>query len=284
MRAPPSGDKILKRTVLRKKDLMRELYACKECDCESYPWCTYLGGLCRECVDLTSYTHKRPLRSKPGEYSIDRSALSNENAENVEIDYPHVKIIPTPLDGDCLYAAISLAFDSKITVEQLRYLVARYQTPETFDTYKELASFMPEYRPVRATHSLRDFRVLIKKTGEDMGVNNCLWGDENALQIMATFLRLGIEIFNEKGQHVQSITPERTTTFNNTVPTRYVLLLLNSSKPANEHYNLLQFNRHTLLTKKEWEKMRNLISNSRSSSSSQNRRISRNVKNRYSSR
>lgn len=262
MRAPPSKN-ISKRKIANKKDLMREIYSCKECDCESYPWCTFMGGLCRECIDLNTYVHKRPLRNKPGEYSIDRkSSVSREP----KVEYMYLKMINTPLDGDCLYKAISMAFNDKITVEQLRYLVATHQTNNTFETYKELATFMPEYRPITGAHCLRDFRILIKKTGEDIGVGNCFWGDENALQIISTFLRLGIAIFNEKGQFIQQITPERTTTFNNITPTRHVLLMLNSSKPGNEHYNLLQFNRHTLLTPGEWSKMKNIISSRNSNS------------------
>lgn len=278
MRAPSSGNKILKRKILTKKNLMREIYACKECDCESYPWCTFMGGLCRECVDLTSYTHKLALRSKPGKYSVD-NLRNRERAQEPEIVHPYLKLINTPLDGDCLYKAISLAFNSKLTVEQLRYLVATHQSNNTFDIYKELASFMPEYRPIRAAHSLRDFRILIKKTGEDVGVNNCLWGDENALQIISTFLRLGIAIFNEKGQYIQQIVPERTT-FDNITPTRYALLILNSSKPGNEHYNLLEFNRHTLLTSSEWEKMKIIISSHNANPHSPHSPHSRNVERR----
>jgi len=256
MRAPHITSAPDKRKILSKKDLMREVYACKECDCEKYPWCVYMGGLCKSCVDLNTYTHKMPLRNCPGEYSTPRDTKNRES----KIEYPHLEIIKTELNGDCLYSAISLAFEGKISVNDLRYLVAHHQTPETYETYKDLASFMPEYLPIKAAHSLRDFRVLIKKTGDDVGVQHCVWGDENALQIISTFLRLGIKIFNEKGQYIQQIVPERTNSFNNTTPTRYVLLLLNSSKPANEHYNLLKFNKHTLLTHDEWDKMKSILS------------------------
>lgn len=266
MRAPYCGDKTLKRKVLTKKHLMKEIYACKDCDCEQYPWCSYLGGLCRECVDLNSYTHKRPLRSKPGQYGIDKNEIAKN--EITSIKYPRIRVIKTEKDGDCLYSAISLAFNGKLSVKDLRYLVATHQSEDTFHTYRELSTFMPEYRPIRATQSLRDFRVLIKRTGEDVGPTNCLWGDENALQIISTFLRLGIKIFNEKGQYIQEIVPERTMTFDNTIPTRYVLLILNSSKPSNEHYHLLEFNKHTLLTKLEWDKMKNIISSRNSNSQS----------------
>ncbi len=256
MRAPYSKDKIKKRKIDNKKDLMREMYGCKDCDCEKYPWCTYLGGLCRECVDLHHYVHKKPLRSKAGCFSTDPNSIK----DTPSIDYPYIKIIKTSLDGDCLFSAISEAFNGKLTIKDLRHLVARYQTRETFETYTELAGFMPEYRPIRAAHSLRDFRVLIKKTGDDVGIENCVWGDENSIQIISTCLRLGIMIFNEKGKFVQSITPERTSTFNDTKSSRYVLLLLNSSKAGNEHYNLLEFNKHTLLTEYEYSKMKNIIS------------------------
>ena len=258
MRAPYSEKNVEKRKILTKKDLMRELYACRECDCERYPWCVNLGGLCKECVDLNTYTHKLPLRSNPVKYANPSDCLSN--IKQPKMTDINIKIIKTKIDGDCLYSAISLAFDGLITIEDLRYLVAINQTEDTFKTYKELATYMPEYRVLSSANSIRDFRVLIKKSGEDVGVENCIWGDENALQIISTFLRLGIKIFNEKGQYIQQIIPERTTTYDNTTPTRYVLLLLNSSKPANEHYNLLQFNNHTLLTYGEWNKLKNIIS------------------------
>lgn len=258
MRAPYSKEKIKKRKIIDKKGLMREMYACKDCDCESYPWCTKLGGLCRECIDLQNYVHKKPLRSKPGRYDTDKSEINN--IAHTTLNYPFIKVIPTTLDGDCLYTAISIAFDKKITVKDLRHLVARYQTESTYNTYKELSSFMSEYRPIQPTKSLRDFRILIKKTGKDVGIGNCVWGDENTLQILSTSLRLGIIIFNEKGQYIQHIIPERTSTFNNTQPSRYILLLLNSGKSGNEHYNLLEFNRHVLLTEFEWKKMKNILS------------------------
>lgn len=260
MRAPYMNDVNHKRKIVTKKDLKREMYACKDCDCECYPLCTYMGGLCTTCMDLNTYTHKLALRSDPGEYGIP----PNVEIYDPEITFPHIKIIKTDLDGDCLYSAISKAFKGKITVNDLRYLVAKHQDDVTFATYRELSSFMPEYRLIRPLESLRDFRILVKRSGQDVGVNNCVWGDENALQIISTFMRLGIKVFNEKGDYIQQIMPEETRVYTNTQPTRYVLLLLNSSKPANEHYNLLEFNKHTLLTKREWEKMKQLISQKQS--------------------
>ena len=255
MRAQFSKEKIKKRKILNKKDLMREMYACKDCDCESYPWCTINGDLCKGCVDIVRYTHQKPLRSNPGLYATQQQKRQPQS----KIDYPYISLIATPPDGDCLYTAISLAFNQKITISDLRHLVARCQTNSTFETYKELSTFMPEYRAITGTRSLRDFRILIKKTGEDFGIGNCVWGDENALQIISTSLRLGIMIFNQKGKFLQQILPEKTTTHTNNRPSRYTLLLLNSGKAGNEHYNLLEFNRHRLLTDFEFAKMKNMI-------------------------
>lgn len=256
-RAPYDKEKVKKRNIKSKKDMMREMYGCKDCDCESYPWCinSYLGGLCRECFDLESYTHKKALRSNPGLYGVDRQSRVGRSV----IDYPYIKLIPTPLDGDCLYRAISKAFDGKVTTEDLRYLVARCQSHVTFETYKELSGFMSEYRPVRAAHTLRDFRVLLKKTGDDVGCSNCVWGDENALSIISTMFRLGFMIFNEKGVLIQRITPERTSSYNDCKPGRYIMLLLNGSKAGQEHYNLLEFNRRTLLSEEEVKEIHKLL-------------------------
>ena len=112
MRAPYCGDKNQKRKVLTKKDLMREMYACKECDCESYPWCSYLGGLCRECVDLNSYTHKRPLRNKPGEYSVDESEIKKSDIR--KIDSPHITVIKTKEDGGARGGRLDSALANKL--------------------------------------------------------------------------------------------------------------------------------------------------------------------------
>jgi hypothetical protein len=255
-----------KRSITSNKDIMKEMYSCKDCDCGTYPWCSNRGGLCSECVDLTTYTHKKPLRKKPGRFGSEDPEASPQDPDTYpEITYPYITVIDTPPDGDCLYKAISFAFDEKLTVQDLRQLVARFQTDSTYGTYRELSKYMPEYTPVKAAHNIRDFRILIKKCGQDVGCSMCVWGDENALQIFSTFLRLGIIIFNEKGQYIQKIVPEKTNTYPSHTPSRYVLLILNGSKPGNEHFNLLQFNKHTLLTPYEWEKMRNLRSGGRES-------------------
>lgn len=251
-------NKIKGRKIADKKALMKEMYSCKECECASFPWCSKFGSLCKECVDLSSYIHKRPLRNNPGRYAIDPE--SSHSIPNDNIDYPYIQVLKTSPNGDCLYKSISIAFDGLITVEDLRHLVARYQTQTTFDMYKELSKFMPEFRPIKGTSCLRDFRILIKKTGGDIGIGNCVWGDENSLQIISTSLRLGIMIFNEKGKFMQSLNPEPIYMHENTIPRRYILLLLNNSKAGNEHYNLLKFNNNTLLTDYEIQKMNKMLS------------------------
>ena len=52
MRADYDKSKVEKRAIVDKKELMNEMYLCKECDCESYPYCSVFGSLCRECFDL----------------------------------------------------------------------------------------------------------------------------------------------------------------------------------------------------------------------------------------
>lgn len=256
LRSEYNSTTVKKRFIKDKKELMREMCACKDCDCETYPYCTTLGMLCRECFDVEKYEHKIPIKNDPGKYQITVSSKK----EPPVITHPYIKIIPTPLDGDCLYKAVSLAFDEKITVEALRFLVATNQTEVTYGTYKELSTYMSEYEPIKASHNIQDFRILLKKTGEQIGCTNCVWGDENALQIIATQYNIIFVIFNEKGQHIQKITPANLT---NSFNGRYVLLLLNSSKQGNEHYNLLQFNNRKLITQYEWDKLKEKITKDR---------------------
>lgn len=255
MRSEYNSLNVKKRFISDKKDLMREMCSCKDCECETYPYCiNALGKLCKECFDIQYYTHKTPVKNDPGRFHLYDNKNQRIDTPITPITHPYIKILSTALDGDCLYSAISLAFDKKITVEMLRFLVASNQNQDTYQAYKELSSYMQEYEPIKGTHSIGEFKILMKKTGEQIGCTACIWGDENALQIIATEYNLTFVIFNEKGQHIQKIN-----SLNNQT-SRYVLLLLNSSKQGNEHYNLLQFNNHRLITPYEWDMLKQTIS------------------------
>lgn len=255
MRSEYNSLNVKKRFISDKKDLMREMCSCKDCECETYPYCTnVLGKLCKECFDIKFYIHKTPVKNDPGRFHLFETQMSE-----TPITHPYIKILSTALDGDCLYSAISLAFDKKITVEMLRFLVASNQNQDTYQAYKELSSYMQEYEPIKGTHSMGEFKILMKKTGEQIGCTACIWGDENALQIIASEYNLTFVIFNEKGQHIQKINAS-----NSNNQSRYILLLLNSSKQGNEHYNLLQFNNHRLLTPYEWDMLKQTISERKS--------------------
>lgn len=238
------------RKILTKRELMKEMYACKDCDCETYPWCTTLHGVCGECFDINEYKHKQALRQEPGKYAIDRNNIKNKEPT---ITYPYIQKVSIPPDGDCLYKSISIAYDKKIDVKKLRCFVANKQTPHIYNTYKEISKSMKGYTPIEKINNLRELKMLIKKMGKDIGIRDCMWGDENSLQILVNIFNIQIVIFNEQGRLIQTITP----CDNNNTP-RYIMLSLNNQAPGNEHYSLLKFNNHALLTQNEWSYLKNI--------------------------
>lgn len=236
------------------QDLKRELYKCYKCNCNTFPMCVEIGcssELCDECFDLENYTHKLPCKSNPGRFQF-----SDKPPHSIKPpSKPTISVINMPSDGDCLYRAFSTSFNNGITVDDLRYLVSRKQSVESFQAYKTLADWkMSEYSAIKGAKTLREFKNVIQYPGSKVGPQHCVWGDENAMRIISNAYRLGILIFNEKGSLIQTIKPE----FNRTSK-RYVLLRLNSRFQNNEHYDLLVFGGHALITYNELSKLKEIL-------------------------
>lgn len=234
------------------KELKRELYKCYKCNCDSFPMCIDIGGsgeLCTECFDVDKYAHKLVCTSKPGKFKT-----NDEKAKVVHVKKPSINIVNMPSDGDCLYNAFKTAFNNGITVEDLRYLVSRKQSPESFRAYKTLADWkMAEFNAIRGSKTLREFKNVIQHPGSKVGASHCVWGDENAMRIISNAFYIGVLIFNEKGALIQTIKPE----FKNAK--RFILLQLNTRIPDNEHYDLLIFNEHTLITYNELSELKSIL-------------------------
>ena len=233
------------------KEINRELRYCYKCDCETYPYCSIDGHPCPECFDLYSFSHKSCDKHKLGMFIKTQSSRLQKQIKIVD---PYIQIIATDPNGDCLYKCLSEAFLGKISVKNFRNLVAQNQSIDTFQAYKTLAENRPEYSCVKAARTLRQFKNLIQRLGRDIGVNQCLWGDENALQIISNVWHISFKIFNEKGYQIQSIIPEHKQV------SRIVLLRLNQSEGEGvEHYSLMFYNNHTVLTQFEWKHIKYLL-------------------------
>lgn len=234
------------------KDLKRELYKCFKCNCETFPICMELGGsceLCTECFDIEKFTHKQVCTSKPGKFQT-----STEKPKLIHVKNPRIKNIRMPSDGDCLYNAFVTALENGVTVEDLRYLVSRKQSPESFRAYKTLADWkMAEFNAIKSAKTLREFKNVIQHPGSKVGATHCVWGDENAMRIISNTFYIGVLIFNEKGTLIQTIKPE----FKNAK--RFILLQLNSRIPDNEHYDLLVFNNNKLITYNELSELKSIL-------------------------
>lgn len=237
------------------KHLKREIYKCYNCDCETFPYCIATGKdceFCDVCFDSKKFRHRMPDIKNPGLFLKDQLVPEKK----VSVTHKKITIVRMPSDGDCLYNTFVKALDCGVTVEDLRYLVSRCQTHESYAAYKYLAdSGVSEFKPVRATKTLREFKNIIQYTGQRVGAEGCVWGDENAIRVLSNTFRLGILVFNEKGKLTQSIKPEEYK------PRRWMLIRLNGAHPGNEHYDLLQFNRKSLLTEIELKALRSIISN-----------------------
>lgn len=257
-------------------DLKRELYKCYKCNCDTFPICICIGNtseLCNECFDIENFNHKLPCKSSPGKFQIS-STLTNESKiastpdsgkssrtststplGSSTVKNPSINVINMPRDGDCLYKAFSTAFNNGVSVENLRFLVSKKQSIESFKSYKTLADWkMSEYSAIKGAKTLREFKNVIQYPGYKVGPEHCVWGDENTMRIISNAFRLGILIFNEKNVLVQTIVPE----FNNQTK-RYILLRLNTMYPGNEHYDLLIFNRHPLINYFELSNLKEIL-------------------------
>jgi hypothetical protein len=235
---------------------LNELCRCYRCNCATYPVCTWFGEPCNECVDIGTLHHYQPNIAKPGEHK-------KGEAEALSISDPRpltrtiIEEVKTQPTGDCLYEAIMHALNHYvtallITIKDLRTAASRYQTQDTFEVYRVLSANQPEYRCVSSSRTLRGFKNIMQRCGESVGVEHCLWGDENTLNIFSKLFKLQFAVFNDKGQLVQLVKAARG--LHHTV-----LLRLNRSRKGEEHFSLLRFNGETILQAQEWNWLKNRL-------------------------
>jgi hypothetical protein len=203
-------------------------------------------------------------------------------------------VMRSPPDGDCMYTCISNALDQKVSVKELRRLVSLRQTKEMYDAYMDLYDMthpvmndtndeyneynennenendrhshshintttgtteLPEFTTLEHIKSFDQFRHLIQLCGSEVGTGDCMWGDENALQICSNEFGITFVIFNEKGSIIQKVTPilDKIVPTNTIFCHRFVLLRLNGGTIGQEHYDLLKLNGDTIITLEKWE-------------------------------
>lgn len=265
-------------TIVDLPNEFTELLKCYQCDCTTAPFCTIAGELCHECFDYTHFVHKKPREKFPGTFSP-YTECPHTGAGNTTTEGARFYVVRSPSDGDCLYHCVCNALNalntltvsaalnastgskitttSKFTVEMLRRLVSRRQTEHTYNMYMTLADTTDEYANLREIQSFSQFRQFIRQCGSTVGAEECLWGDENALQIFSNEYGLTFVVFNEKGNVIQKVLPDLLNESND-APTeihcpRYVLLRLNEGKKGQEHFDLLQFNGASILNQNLWE-------------------------------
>lgn len=239
----------------------KSVSSCFYCDCKTYPFCTVFGSVCENCFDIWSLKHKN---KNTDNFACTGFCKEYEDIEPSVKTYdpinPKIEIVTVKGDGDCLYRCIckALPCNGRITIKDLRYLVAKNQNEITFECYK---SSFPFFQKVR---SLRGFQNLIMKCGEEVGTGNCIWGDENALQIISNEYLAHIAIFNEKGNLVQTILPsvDEDTEIPKRYVKRFILLLIDNSTDGNEHYYLLKFDNKRLISEPVWKKLLKIVNKS----------------------
>jgi hypothetical protein len=257
-----------------------ELLKCYKCNCESSPYCTIGGELCLECFDYEHFQHRKPRSKFPGTFlkycrGGECETCTRTRTYNPSNGKMNFYVVRSPPDGDCMYTCISNALNQKISVQNLRRLVSSKQTKETYENYMDLydmtmatvnedgsvndegARELPEFCTLEHIKSFDQFRHYIQLCGSEVGTGECMWGDENALQICSNEYGITFVIFNEKGSIIQKvspifdevITPEKKKFFFQ----RFVLLRLNGGSKGQEHYDLLKFNGDAILTIEKWE-------------------------------
>lgn len=233
---------------------MTELCRCFKCDCETYPFCTWLGEPCTECFNVDHLQHGEPNPNKPGEHTPSAHAV----LEQRPLVRTFIEEVRTQPNGDCLYEAIQLALnhyvrgEKMITIEDLRGAASRYQTSDTFHAYQALAANQPEYRCISKSRTLRGFKNIMQRCGEEVGPEHCLWGDENTIEVFSRLFKIRFAVFNDKGKLVQLVQASRGVHHT-------VLLRLNRSRPGEEHFSLLRFNGETILQAHEWNWLKNRL-------------------------
>jgi hypothetical protein len=242
--------------MLDGKQIQKDLKRCFQCNCETYPYCNINGMVCGECFDVEHMEHRDYNEAVPGTfYKVKHRQSRCNSTKRARDDYTqdHNKlfyVVKTTANGDCLYESVSKAFGGKVTVKALRNLVSSKQSEDTFQIYKSLAQQADvgddEFSIMNNITSLHEFRELIKKCGKDCGTNNCLWGDENAIFHISNEYRTSFTIFDKKGRFLQIIEP-------NEAPCRkhYIALQLDQ-KEGLEHFSLLKFDNHPILTHEMW--------------------------------
>jgi len=233
-----------------------ELCRCYRCDCKTYPICTWFGEPCAECFDVAKLKHHKPNMNRPGEHAPE---IEEEEAIR-SLVRTYIEEVRTQPSGDCLYEAIAHALNHYvrsnvwITTHDLREAASRYQSAETFSAYQALATDQPEYRCISKARTVRGFKNIMKRCGDEVGPEHCLWGDENTLEVFSRLFKVKFAVFNDKGQLVQRVAASVFPRIKHTI-----LLRLNQSRPGEEHFSLLRFNGETILQPNEWNWIQNRL-------------------------
>lgn len=248
-------------SALVREEEIQELTRCYYCDCQTINTgvCTWQGEPCKRCFDMVTYRHLQPNDAEPGLHITGSSPPSRKR----QITKIQIEEIPTDGNGDCLYACIVRALGNgrnQLSVEELRAFVARMQTDDMFHAYKTLAARTSDqssdYPALERVRSLRGFQNVIRRCGKNVGADQCLWGDENTLNIVSNAYHLRFIIFDDQGKIMQVI--------NANSPTVHTILLrLSSALKNSEHYTLLKFNDQTLLQPHEFTCLIERINNPR---------------------
>lgn len=181
---------------------------CYNCLCLKSPYCSVNGYYCYNCLNK-DLSHKSPDPNKPGYFINDlQSYKSLKFNNNKFLINNNFKVIKTDKNEDSLYNAISIAFDNKITIDDIRYIVGDNQTEEIYQFYKNLALAEEKYKFMKNINSLDEFKLFIKRTGRDYTSNNCIFADENALNIISNKLKVKILILNNDKQITNIILPK----------------------------------------------------------------------------
>lgn len=234
--------------MLVQPEEVAELNRCYRCDCKtrSTRVCTWQGEPCKECFSFVTYQHFLPNPAEPGLYvKVERPLVNRAIPRSLQISE-----IPTDGNGDCLYDCIARALGTDtewVPIADLRSFVARKQTTDNFSAYKTLASQSEEYSVLSRVRSLRGFQNVIRRCGSDVGPEECLWGDENVLNIISTAYKVRFAVFDDRGKIIQIIMPEETIGEPHTI-----LIRLSRRVKQSEHYTLLSLNGQTLLQPSEF--------------------------------
>lgn len=228
---------------------LREIYACRTCDCRTYPVCHVDGAPCDECFCVRHFHHRTP--DTPALFRACELKEAFDDAAPLTASY--VRVVRTAPNGDCLYECFSRALAgpfggsgvrcvARPSIAALRRMVASRQTDATFGAYTALRD-QPEYRAaLRHVRTLRQLRDAIQRPGtECTAPTECVWGDENALNAFANAWRVRVCVYNEKGRRVENLVP----------PLGYTYTLVLRLDQGSAHYDLCTFNEHTLLCPNE---------------------------------